>query len=251
MSANLEYEQQRIDWYNAGSGRLNEIDGYNCDICKNKGIIAKLTENGEWYTSDCECQKIRNSLKIAQKSGLGEIITTYTFDNFLADEKWQLEIKRKALDFCNDADAKCFYIGGQVGCGKTHICTAIAAHYIKAGANVKYMLWCDESKHLKAIANDSCYQEEIKKYKSVDVLYIDDFLKVQNGSAPSDADIKLAFEIINNRIIDNKKTTIISSEKALDELIDYDEATMSRIYQKSKNYKITIAKDRSKNYRLK
>ena len=113
------------------------------------------------------------------------------------------------------------------------------------------MLWCDESKYLKSIANDNSYKDEIEKYKTVPVLYIDDFFKVQAGTTPSEADIKLAFEIINSRIIDNDKITIISSEKILDEIIDYDEATMSRIYQMAGKYKLAIAKDRNKNYRLK
>ena len=62
--------------------------------------------------------------------------------------------------------------------------------------------------------------------------------------------MNLAFEIINHRIIDREKVTIISSEKTLDQLMEYDEATMSRIYQKAGRYKISIAKDKSKNYRL-
>lgn len=35
-----------------------------------------------------------------------------------------------------------------------------------------------------------------------------------------------------------------------DELMDYDEATMSRIYQQTGKYKLNIGKDRGKNYRL-
>lgn len=241
----------RIDIYNSTEGTLNEKDGYNCDKCKNKGYIAVSDDNCYMATKECECQKIRSTLKRAKRSGLGKIITNCTFDKFKTPENWQLEIKDKALAFCNDDNAKCFFIGGQVGCGKTHICTAISSHYIKAGIEVKYMLWCDESKYLKSIANDNCYKDKIEIYKTIPVLYIDDFLKVQAGTTPSEADIKLAFEIINGRIVDNDKITIISSEKTLDEIIDYDEATMSRIYQMAGKYKLAIAKDRNKNYRLK
>lgn len=241
----------RCDLYNSTPGTLNEKDGYNCNICKNKGYIAALDDNGGMVMKKCKCQTIRYTLKRAKRSGLGDIIENCTFDKFIVTESWQTEIKEKALAFCNDNNAKCFYIGGQVGCGKTHICTAISGHYIKNGLDTKYMLWCDESKHLKAISNESVCQEEISKYKSVPVLYIDDFFKVQQGEKPSSADIKLAFEIINSRIIDKEKITIISSEKTLDEIIDYDEATMSRIYQMTGKYKLCISKDRNKNYRLK
>ena len=245
-----EYQQQRIDWFNQSVGNLNEADGYNCDECKNKGFIARLDENGYEVHRACKCQKVRATLKRARRSGLGEVITEFTFNKYQDIEEWQTKVKNTAQAFCKDDKAKWFYIGGQVGAGKTHICTAIAAHYIKAGQEVKYMLWCEESKNLKALVNDVRYSTEIDLYKTVDVLYIDDFLKVQNGENPTPADIKLAFEIINHRLLDNDKITIISSEKMLDELMEYDEATMSRIYQKTGSYKLNIGKDRNKNYRL-
>lgn len=557
-----EYQQQRIDWYNQSAGNLNEKDGYNCDICKNKGFIAKLNEKGYEVNVICRCQKIRATLKRAKRSGLGDIITDFTFDKYKDTEDWQTTIKNTAKAFCEDDKAKWFYIGGQVGCvdcdteyfngvewvkisdykdgekvlqynpetkiatltipkryinapvkelyhltgerhyidmclsanhdfayitskgnmqkkpflevmqmhndtvqgfygkvetafnysgnginlteneirlmcaviadgsfrkdvklcfvnvkkerkkermrmllsgmqykeykkpngysefrfyaprrekeftdfwynsnheqlkiivdevfewdgskngkrrvffstskksadfiqfaisatgnratigidnhknkpcyvvskssyssavsmcstggknkaeikkvipkdgkqycftvdtgylvlrrngrifitgncGKTHICTAISAHYIKAGQEVKYMLWCEESKKLKSLVNDVSYQSEIGIYKNVDVLYIDDFLKVQNGEAPTKGDINVAFEILNHRLLDNDKVTIISSEKLLDELMQYDEATMSRIYQKTGRYKLNVERNTDKNYRLK
>ena len=555
------YNQQRIDWYNQSKGHLNETDGYNCELCKNKGYIARLDENNYEVHTACKCQKIRATLNRARRSGLGDILTDYTFDKFKVTQEWQKKIKNTAQAFCCDDMAKWFYIGGQVGCvdcdteyfngtkwvkicdyqegekvlqydpntkmgtmttpkkyivapanelyqisserhyidmclsanhnfayitskghmqkkpfsevmkmhnetaqgfygkvetafnysgkgidltdneirlmcaviadgsfrkglelctvnvkkerkkermrvllngmqhkeykkkngysefrfyaprrekeftdywyncnqkqlkiiadevfywdginkenrktffstskksanfvqfalsatgsratigidthkekpcyvvhkcsyastvhmcstggknkakiekvipkdnkqycftvdtgylilrrngrifvtgnsGKTHICTAIAGHYIKAGKEVKYMLWCEEAKKLKALVNDKSYQDLIRIYKTVDVLYIDDFLKVKSGESPTPADINLAFEIINHRLIENNKITIISSEKKLDELMEYDEATMSRIYQKTGVYKLNINKDISKNYRL-
>lgn len=245
-----EYKQQSVDWYNSRSGNLNEEDGYNCSICKNKGFISRLNEVDDEVLVPCKCRKVRDTLQRAKKSGLGNIITEYTFDKFKVAEEWQKVIKENAQQFCKDDDAHWFYIGGQVGCGKTHICTAIAAHYIKAGRDVKYMLWNEEAKKLKALVNDIAYQDEIAIYKNVDVLYIDDFVKVKSGESPTTADINLAFEIINHRLLSKDKITIISSEKTLDEMLEYDEATMSRMYQKTGIYKFSIGKDKSKNYRL-
>ena len=59
------------------------------------------------------------------------------------------------------------YIGGQPGSGKPHICTAIAGYYIKKRYDVKYMLWCEDSKRLKAVINEPEYQDELKKYKEL------------------------------------------------------------------------------------
>lgn len=246
------WRQMQIDMYNNSQGNLNEVDGYNCDICKNKGFIARLDENGYEVHRYCKCQKVRNTLRRARRSGLGDILSDYTFDKFKALDGWQIDLKNKAQAFCNDDSSRWFFVGGQPGSGKTHICTAIAAHYIKKGLNVQYMLWCEDSKRLKALVNDFTeYQDEINKFKCVDVLYIDDFLKTQHGEQPTKGDINLAFEILNHRLMNPEQITIISSEKTLTDILTYDEATMSRIYQQSKNYKTNIAKDINKNYRLK
>lgn len=246
-----DYQLSQVDWFNKMEGNMNESDGYNCDACKNKGYIARLGDDDNIIQTQCKCFKTRATMLRAQRSGLGEIITEYTFDKFEDTEEWQKVLKQKAQSFCKNDDAGWFYIGGQVGSGKTHLCTAIAAHYIKAGREVKYMLWSEEGKKLKALANSPEYQEEISVYKDVDVLYIDDFVKVKNGENPTPADINLAFEIINHRLMSREKVTIISSEKTLDEMLEYDEATMSRIYQKAGIYKINIGKDKNKNFRLK
>lgn len=246
-----ELTLKQIKWYNDTVGDLNEYDGYNCSKCKNRGDFAKVSDTGNIITVSCDCRRTRSILAMAKNSGLNTVLKDYTFKNFDVAAEWQKTILDKAQAFCNDAAAQWFYIGGQVGCGKTHLCTAIAAHYIKTGYNVKYMLWADESKLLKATVNDKDYSTKISPYKLVDVLYIDDFLKVKQGEEPTSADLSLAFEIINHRLIAGNNITIISSEKMLDEIMAYDEATMSRIYQKAGDYIINIPKDKAKNYCLK
>ena len=113
------------------------------------------------------------------------------------------------------------------------------------------MIWREDSKRLKSLVNDPASQDGISVSKDVDVLYIDDFLKVRNGETPTTADMNLAFEIINHRLLSRNKITIISSEKTLDEILDYDEATMSRIYQNAGRYNISVGRDKSRNYRFK
>ena len=43
-----EREQQKADMYNASVGSLNEEDGYDCSICKNKGYVAIVTHNEQF-----------------------------------------------------------------------------------------------------------------------------------------------------------------------------------------------------------
>jgi DNA replication protein DnaC len=73
---------------------------------------------------------------------------------------------------------------------------------------------------------------------------------VQSGCTPTSSDVRIAFEILNTRLLKNKKT-IISSEFGLDEMLDFDEATVSRIFEKATPYTLNIDKDRKKNHRLK
>ena len=253
--AQMSYRERRqviIDIENGIAGHLNELDGYNCDLCKNRGYTWKLNEDDMDTRVDCQCKATRATLARAKRSGLGDILKDYKFSKFIATEGWQVDLKNKAEEFCQDDSARWFFVGGQPGAGKTHLCTAIAAHYIKAGRNVKYMLWCEDAKKLKSLVNEYTeYQTAINELKSVDVLYIDDFFKTQHGEQPTKGDINLAFEILNHRLMNPEQITIISSEKTLTDILNYDEATMSRIYQLTGRYKTNIAKDIAKKYRLK
>lgn len=251
-----EYEQQRCDWSNAEVGNLNEYDGFNCDICKNKGVVYFLQESPyskhkSMALKPCKCSSIRATLRRARKSGLNNVLTDCTFDKFETPEEWQKVFKGKAQAFCKDDAAHWFYVGGQSGAGKSHLCTAICAHYIKAGKDVLYMLWRDDAVKMKAAVNDFAkYQELIEPFKNVDVLYIDDFLKTQDGTEPTRADLNLAFELLNYRLLDKDKITIISSEFTINRALEFDEATVGRIYQQAGEYKINIDRDINKNYRL-
>lgn len=247
-----EWLQQQIDAENSKEGNLHEQDGYCCDICKNKGFMSRLHEDGYEVTYPCKCQTIRDTLRRARRSGLGNILTDYKFDKYETAEEWQKTIKDKAQAFCTDEGAQWFYIGGQTGAGKTHICTAIAAHYIKAGLNCRYMLWRDDAVKLKSVVNDfALYQKHIEPLKKVDVLYIDDIFKSKDGTEPTAADINIAFELINHRLLDKNKITIISSEFTITKALEIDEATFGRVYQLTGEYKINIDRDIKKNYRLK
>ena len=67
---------------------------------------------------------------------------------------------------------------------------------------------------------------------------------------PTQADVNLAFEIINYRYNDPQLITVISCERDVTELLDIDEAVGSRIYQRTKKYNISVSADNKKNYRL-
>lgn len=261
-----EYEQYKADSYNAGIGTLDSLDGYQCDLCKNKGYIAVL-RYAEVYgysvetLATCKCQRARNALSRLAKSGLKNAVKKYTFERYEADEAWQQTIKDAAQRFCGDAEASgaWFFIGGQSGAGKTHICTAIAVHYIRQGKDVRYMAWRDEITRIKAVVNDpDQYGPMMDDLKKADVLYIDDLFKGGKDDSgrqkpPTQADINAAFEIINYRYNNPELITIISSELTIIDLNEIDEAIAGRISEKAKpgGYCINLKKDIEKNWRMK
>ena len=246
-----EWTQKQVDIFNSTEGRLHLKDGYSCPYCKNKGTIAKIDENGTEVHYYCKCMKIRKTLFEAKSSGLKAVLSSFTFKNFTTSEPWQRAIKDKAVAFCKDENANWFFIGGQPGCGKTHICTAISSFYLKSGCQVKYMNWCEDSKKLKGVINDFLlYEKDFSLFKKASVLYIDDFLKTKGGEEPTKGDINLAFELINHRLMNSGYITIISSEKTIEETGAFDEGTMSRIFQCTGQYKITIGADKRKNFRI-
>ena len=108
---------------------------------------------------------------------------------------------------------------------------------------MKYMLWVDESNRLKQIITDSEeYNIAINEYKHIKVLYIDDLFKSQ----PTPADLKLAFEILNYRYMQDDLITIITSEMLLDNLPD--EAIAGRIKQRCGNNIFALV-GKEKNFR--
>lgn len=262
-----EWAERRCRMMNDEEGDLNKTDGYDCRLCRNKGYTFEVIEenySGNIYydelTRRCKCMKIRQSIRRMKQSGLEGTISRCTFEKYEATEEWQKVIKTKAMRFVetveNSVD-KWFFIGGAIGCGKTHICTAISRELLLRGKDVKYMLWIDEATKLKGLANKAeAYAELIEPIKRAEVLYIDDFLKVvrgQNGDElpPTAADIRVAYEILNYRYQQPDLITIISSERHVSEIEKIDSAIGSRIYEKTKGNACNIARAAGRNYRTK
>jgi DNA replication protein DnaC len=253
-----EYEQFQVDSLNDTQGNENERDGYDCQKCKNRGWIAKLVDkgNGEYgyCVGECECAPIRKSIMRMKRSGLEDVIKKCTFARFEETEEWQKVVKHAAMEYAKNP-VGWFFVGGQSGCGKTHLCTAICRELLLRGMETHYMKWRDDIAKLKGLSLDAEEREAmISKYKNAKVLYIDDLFKTGRNPdgtepKPTAADINIAFEIINYRYCKPDLLTIISSELSINELVDIDEATGGRICERAKV--TNISKDRSRNYRTK
>ena len=204
----------------------------DCALCGNTGTITRVDGNGMLFSRECECMGKRRSLRRIRNSGMEDLLARYRFETYEEYGPEQEKILRLAKEFAA-ADRGWFYIAGHSGSGKSHICTAICAALIMRNCDVWFIPWRDESVSLKACVTDpERYRERMDRLKKVSVLYIDDFLK----GGDSDADIRLAFEIVNARYNDTRLRTIVSSEIELTTLLSRDEALGTRIYERSRGY---------------
>jgi len=249
--------KDKVDFMNEDVGNLNEVDGVDCQICKNKGIIYFALDDYEIAYKKCLCHKERVNALMIKKSGLEDNFNRYTMDNYISKEAWQMNIKEKANNFIKYHTKKnmlgnniesWFYIAGQVGSGKSHICTAIVSELAKQGLDFEYLDFAHDMPKL-TIELRSGYtdvrekaENKLDRLMNVKVLYIDDFMKT--------TDDKHVFDLINARYGKNDLITIISSERIFDKREVGLEAMPSRIYERCKEYYVVINKDEKKNMRL-
>ena len=185
------------------------LDNGACDQCTcDKCVGGLIVDKERGVARDCSCKvEAINRLRF-KKTGLR---AKDTFDNYRTGEAWQRAVKDAALSFVADKAARGFFIAGQSGAGKTHICTAII-QAIPTRGSIRIFRWVADATRIKAFVNDpDRYKDELQPYKDADILYIDDLFK----QAVTDADIRLAFEIIDDRC-NRGRVTIISSERRLD-----------------------------------
>lgn len=224
-----EWLRQRIP----NSGASSTPVKYRCELCRDTGQVITRIPGDLLGVSVRECRcaiERRNKLRI-ERSGLADVLSRYTFDAYQTTNSRLKGIKAAALRYAEQAENEWFVIIGRPGSGKTHICTAIINRLMERGFNCKYMLWRDEVRELKALVNDNdAYCRKMDELKRIDVLYIDDFLK----GRPTDGDLNVAFELLNSRY-NQRKLTVISGERSVEQVMDMDEAIGSRMYERSKH----------------
>lgn len=218
------------------------LGGVDCTVCRNRGYLLQ-EKDGVMTSEECTCMGKRRSLRRIRNSGMSDMLSRYTFDSYETPDATRTCIKMVAERFY-EANKGWFYISGKSGSGKTHICTAICARLIERGMDVYYMRWRDESRQLKALVNTDDIEKPLENLKRVPVLYIDDFFK----GGHSEADERIAFEILNSRYNDTRLRTVLSSELGIEDILDIDEALGGRIRERSRGYLLSAPNE---NWRLK
>lgn len=235
------------------SAKAEPKDNIDCKECGNIGYIMECVEIGGLLypvANECICTIERKNKKALTESGL-DVMLTKKFDNYIVRDLLQRQVKDLAQE--NSYKKDWFFIGGQSGFGKTHICSAIANDILSRGQQVQYSIWTKDFKELNTlqVEKPDDYKWKKKKLQEVDYLYIDDLFKNKSINDLSNADVQLAFEIINYRY-NNDKKTIISSEYTIQEIanVSYLEAIAGRIKEMCGKYVLNLSKDVNNNQRL-
>lgn len=224
----------------------------NCPVCRGVGYI-QHEKDGYSYVTECECRQAILAQEMLKRSGISEEFQKKGFKNF-NDRSMEVLKKAKAigLQYCKEfpeirnTRRNSILYQGQVGSGKTHLSMAICNNIMTVHrVGCYYMSYREEVTKIKQSVTDAInYEYAIRRFKNAPVLMIDDLLKGKN----SEADVNILFEIINYRYLNNLPM-VISTEKSTDELLDFDEGTMSRLIEMSRGHQIEIV-GREYNYRL-
>lgn len=218
---------------------------YDCDICQDTHHIIKNID-GYLCLVDCTCKAEYTLEQRKKNSNLQGLLELKTFANFIPSTTRQEKMLKMAMRYVDgflDSNNGVF-MGGQSGNGKTHLCIAILGQ-ILPHRSILYSSWIRDIQKLKFIADDEINAKK-EKVINIDVLYIDDLFK----GGVSDADIRLAFEIIDTRLARNR-ITIFSSELLLNDIAEIDSAIGGRIAEHCWGNVIELSYDKNENYRMK
>lgn len=216
---------------------------FMCDICHDTGVA-----DGK----DCECFKRRLILKSFESSNLSKQLRDQSFKTMSFDMYSKEVIPKYGIspfehmirvveicknfvrDFDNSSENLLFW--GEPGLGKTFLSTCIAKELIKNGYSVIYettyrIFSMLEDYKFKRTSDIEELKDKTEKLYEADLLILDDL-----GSEFSTSYTNAAlFDIINTRMISNKKTIINTNLSMADLANKYTDRVVSRMMG---NYRI-------------
>lgn len=248
---------------------------FECELCQDTEFISvqkhlyTIKQNGEekkiygTVSEPCKCRETKYYKRIMESSGISDSDKTKTVNAYKpkvsADGKEnikQRQAKAIAIDYIKsfqDIEStrnNSIAFLGQPGSGKTHLSIAIANELLKRGTGVLYMPYREVITQIKQVINDDEeYQTLMNKYKTAPILLIDDLFKlaIKDGRV-NESEMRIIFELVNYRYL-KQLPVIVSSEYFSKQLVDFDDATGSRIVEMCKG-RIVELKGKELNHRM-
>lgn len=232
---------------------MNSSNGIVCRKCNDTGFI-KVSEKINTF-EQCDCAKHAGMITRLRKAGLTLEAMTKTFNTFNADISTEAKKMKEiaggyAIKFIKFKQNKDEYnslaLLGQAGAGKTHLLISVMNYLItKSITDIQYISYPEEMAILKQnVLDGQVINPRMNKFKNCDLLVIDDLFK--NGYTASD--LRLIFEIINSRYI-NQKSIAISSEFTILDIQKIDGALAGRLKSMTDHYRYEIV-GKKNDYRM-
>lgn len=230
-----------------------DLAKYRCQKCKDDEWIIERNDEGHEYAVPCECRKERSAERLMRSSKITEEFQKKTFENFKLEGRPLIvaEAFQAARNYVQRFEEikytrkNSVALLGRPGCGKTHLLMAISNNLLHKGIGVVYFPWVEGFNEIKD--NFDLMEQRIGQLQRAEVLYIDDMFKGRRE--PTDFQLEQLFAIINYRYLENKPV-LISSEKTIAQICEYDEGIGSRINEMCRDYKVTLTGGIELNYRL-
>ena len=148
----------------------------------------------------------------------GNLNTSYTFDSFVVGNSNRLAYT-SAIKVADQPGivANPLYIFGDVGLGKTHLMQCVGNYILEGDMNTR-VLYVKTDQFVEEYvrhASKKKYDEFNEKYRSVDVLLVDD-IQFLSGKDQSQNEFFKLFELLHG----NQKQIVITSDRSANELKD-------------------------------
>lgn len=160
-------------------------------------------------------------------AGRNTLNPNYTFEKFVIgnSNKFAHAASLAVAEDPGDIKYNPLFLYGGVGLGKTHLMQAVGNHILKnfPEKNVKYVTGEQFTNELVNALKDSKMEEFKNKYRSIDVLMIDDIQFIA-GKEKSEEEFFHTFEALHQ----NNKQIILTSDRPPKELYSFNERTKTR-----------------------
>lgn len=260
-------KKQESDQLRADSRTNQENEHHDCPICKDQGgwlekqpvpfVDGKIYPMDAWV--ECSCAERHKINKLFAFSEITPQMQSRNFENFKIKNRpecvaFAYEAAKQYLnefDEIKGTQENSIFLGGIPGSGKTHLLLAIANALIERGVPVIYFPFVEGLDELRSEIreNGPGYQKKLESLQRAPVLLIDDLYKSKKGDEPTKFEIKFLFSVINYRYL-NHLPILISSELTIDQVLFWDHAIGSRIYQMAGRSVVHLTDGKGLNYRL-
>lgn len=251
------------------------ITTHKCDKCKDQGGWTEMREadvfgNGQVIRDEevwveCTCAIQRKIERIVAASEITAEFQKMGFKNYQTDNDVRKEMRSLAVDYykhfkdIRSTRENSIAFVGQVGCGKTHLLSAVSNGLMReCFVPVMYFPFVEMTESMSA--NNYEHKDTIiKKAQQAEVLFIDDLFKpatkedregnmIQVPRA-TPFEQKVMQAIINYRYLNNKPI-LLSSELDFGTLLSINEALGSRLFEMCGDYTMQIEEDVMLNWRM-